>query len=165
VTESAGILLYRRVEGGVEVLIAHPGGPFWAGKDDHAWSIPKGEIGAGEEPLAAALREFEEESGCPAPDGSPRYLGTIRQRAGKIVHGFAVEGDFDPGRLASNSIEVEWPPRSGRRLAIPEIDRVLWVDPAQAADKLNSAQVAFVERLLDGLDGDEQPTTVVDHGE
>ncbi|MGA9764851.1 MAG: NUDIX domain-containing protein, partial [Rhodomicrobium sp.] len=122
---SAGILLYKCTEGGLRVLLVHPGGPFWARKDEGAWSIPKGEYEPGEEPLAAAIREFAEETGM-QPVGEFQPLGEIVQKSGKLVAAWACAGDFDPARLVSNSCEIEWPPRSGRRLSIPEADRADW---------------------------------------
>lgn len=149
---SAGLLLYRAADGdGIEVLIAHPGGPFWAAREAGAWSIPKGEIEDGEDPLAVARREFEEETGHPAPPGAHWPLGDVRLRSGKTITGWAARGDLDPSMARSNEIEVEWPPRSGRRIAVPEIDRVAWVRPDDARRRLNPAQVAFVDRLLELL--------------
>jgi len=151
---SAGILLHRRSgDGGVEVLLVHPGGPFWARRDAGAWSLPKGEHGDDEDAQASALRELEEELGeLPALDELVD-LGQVRQKSGKVVHAWAARGDFDPARLRSGAFEMEWPPRSGRRQAFPEVDRAAWFDPVQAAEKLVPAQVAFVERLLDHLGG------------
>lgn len=144
---SAGVLLYRRTESGMEVLLAHPGGPLWARRDAGAWSIPKGEYGEGEDPRAAALREFAEETGvCLSPENA-LDLGESRQKGGKVVRAFAIEGDLDPAALVSNRIEIEWPPRSGRRLTVPEIDRAAWLAPALAREKLIEAQRAFVDRL------------------
>jgi len=148
--ESAGLLLFRRSGDGFEVLLAHPGGPFWRNKDAGAWTIPKGEIGAGEDPRVAALREFEEEIGV-LPSGSMISLGAIRQKAGKVVHAWACEGDFDPGDLRSNEFETEWPPRSGRRQTFPEVDRCAWFDPATAREKINPAQVELIDRLQQAL--------------
>ncbi len=144
---SAGLLLYRRGADGVEVLIAHPGGPFWARKDDGAWSIPKGEHGADEDPWQAARREFAEELGRPAPDGPRFALGEIRQSGGKVVTAFAVQADFDPADARSNTVELEWPRGSGRVIEFPEIDRVQWVDDAVARVKLLRSQVPFLDRL------------------
>lgn len=148
---SAGLLLYRRSADGVQVLIAHPGGPIWARRDASAWSLPKGALDDGEDLLAAARREFEEETGGRAPDGDAIDLGEVRMRSGKIVHAFALEGDLDPTGLRSLRVEVEWPPRSGRTISVPEIDRVLWVGPAEARRRLNPAQALFVDRLLESL--------------
>ena len=150
--ESAGILLYRRISGALEVMLAHPGGPFWAKKDERAWSIPKGEIVAGELPLAAAMREFFEEVGV-RPQGEPLPLGTIKQAGGKIVHAWAVEQNFDPQLLRSNTFELEWPPRSGKLRSFPEVDRVAWFGLQEAETKILAAQWTFVERLLADLNG------------
>jgi predicted NUDIX family NTP pyrophosphohydrolase len=150
--ESAGILLYRLATGGPEVLLVHPGGPFWAKKDLGAWSIPKGEPDDGEELLAAALRELGEELGAP-PELAPEKLlelGSVRQRA-KVVHGWAAEADFDPGTLRSNTFRMEWPPRSGVEQEFPEVDRAEWLEPELAKQKLIPAQAAFVDRLLERL--------------
>lgn len=145
--QSAGILVYRRRDVGLEVLLVHPGGPYFRNKDEGAWSIPKGEIDEGEEPLAAAIREFAEEIG-PRPAGDFRELGNVRQRGGKTVHGWAVEGDCDPSCLPmSNTFTIEWPPRSGRYEAFPEIDRAEFFDVQTARMKINPAQVAFLDRL------------------
>lgn len=146
---SAGILLYRL--DGPRVLVVHPGGPFFKNKDAGAWTVPKGEYEPDEEPRAAALREFAEETGLSLHDRELLPLGEVRQRNGKIVTAWAVEGDFDVDSLRSNTFEIEWPPRSGRRQTFPEIDRALWCDPDTAREKLNPAQVAFINRLLDLL--------------
>jgi predicted NUDIX family NTP pyrophosphohydrolase len=148
---SAGLLLYRRVDDGVEVLVAHPGGPVWARRDSGAWSIPKGAANAGEELFDAAHREFEEETGHPAPRDGAIDLGDVRMRSGKVVHGWGVEGDLDPSQLRSMLVEVEWPPRTGRIVTVPEIDRIAWVRPVEARRRLNPAQAAFVDRLLQAL--------------
>jgi predicted NUDIX family NTP pyrophosphohydrolase len=150
---SAGILLFRRGDDrSVEVLIAHPGGPLWAAKDVGAWSIPKGEADDGEtepdELLGVARREFEEETGHASPDGRAIALGEVRLKSGKVIHGWALEGDLDPATATSTTFELEWPPRSGRRRVYPEVDRVAWVTPTEAAERLNPAQAAFIERLL-----------------
>ncbi|HSL32258.1 MAG TPA: NUDIX domain-containing protein [Candidatus Limnocylindrales bacterium] len=144
---SAGILLYRRSAGRLEVLLAHPGGPFFTRRDAGYWTIPKGEVDPGEELLAVARREFEEETGTPAPDGSPLELGSIVQKGGKVVHAWAIEGDLDPAVAVSNTFEIEWPPGSGRRREFPEIDRVAWYEPTEARRLLKSTQVPFVDRL------------------
>ena len=143
---SAGILLYRRARGAVQVLLVHPGGPFWRNKDGGAWSIPKGEYGPGEAAEAAARREFAEELGHPVV-GALTPLGAVRQGAGKEVEGFAVEGDFDVERLASNVFEIEWPPRSGRRQSFPEVDRAQWFAVAEARAKINAGQLPLLDRL------------------
>jgi predicted NUDIX family NTP pyrophosphohydrolase len=144
---SAGLLLHRTREGVLEVLLVHPGGPFWARKDAGAWSIPKGEYQDGDDPLACARREFEEELGTPPPDGDVTELGTIKQSGGKQVTAFAVEGDLDPDAIESNTFEMEWPPRSGRRQEFPEVDRAAWFGLDAAREKLNPAQCALLDRL------------------
>ena len=147
VRRSAGLLLHRLRGGELEVLLVHPGGPFWARRDAGAWSIPKGEYEPDEDPLAAARREFAEELGAPAAAGEPIDLGEIHQRAGKLVRAFALAGDFDPEAVISNTCEIEWPPRSGRRLEIPEVDRAGWFPVALARQKLIPAQAELVDRL------------------
>ena len=145
---SAGILLHRGDAGAREVLLVHPGGPFWAKRDDGAWSIPKGEYTDGEDPRAAARREFEEELGSPLPDDAElRELGEVKQKNAKVVVAWAVEGDLDATAARSNTFELEWPPRSGRRQEFPEIDRAEWFGLARAREKLLPAQVAFLDRL------------------
>jgi predicted NUDIX family NTP pyrophosphohydrolase len=144
---SAGILLHRKGNGGIEVLLVHPGGPFWARKDLGAWSIPKGELDEGEDPRVAARREFAEETGTPLPDGALTELGSVRQKSGKVVIAFAAAGDLDPATLVSNTFELEWPPRSGRMQTFPEVDRAEWFGLNAARGKLNPAQAAFVDRL------------------
>lgn len=136
---SAGILLYRRAISGIEVFLVHPGGPFWAKKDEAAWSIPKGEIDPGEDHEAAARREFTEEVGT-VPAGPLLPLGNFKQSGGKIVVVFALEGEFDPANLVSNTIEIDWPPRSGRRMTIPEVDRAEWFPLHEAATRLHLGQ-------------------------
>jgi predicted NUDIX family NTP pyrophosphohydrolase len=151
---SAGLLLYRRADDGVEVLIAHPGGPIWSHRDAGAWSLPKGATEDHEtDLLETARREFHEETGHRAPDGDVMDLGEVRMRSGKVVRAYAVEGDLDPATLRSMLVEVEWPPRSGRVIRVPEIDRVLWARPAEARRRLNPAQAAFVDRLLQAIAG------------
>jgi predicted NUDIX family NTP pyrophosphohydrolase len=150
---SAGILLYRRREQAVEVLLVHPGGPLWARRDAGAWSIPKGEYGEGEDPLAVALREFEEETGRRLPAEDLVALGEVRQRGGKVVSAWAAPGDLDPEAITSNTFTLEWPPRSGVRREFPEVDRAGWFDPATAREKLLAAQAELVDRLLAVLDG------------
>lgn len=149
---SAGLLVYRWEGDAIELLLVHPGGPFWAKKDDGAWSIPKGEVEADEDPYLVAGREFEEELGCPPPATDRIPLGSVTQRSGKVVHGWACEGDFDPAELVSNTFRAEWPPGSGRLVEFPEVDRAAWYGPAAARDKLNPAQGAFVDRLMDLLE-------------
>lgn len=143
---SAGLLLHRRRNGALEVFLAHPGGPFWQKKDLGAWTIPKGEYGPDEEPLAAAKREFEEETGFKI-EGKFVYLGTVTQGSGKIVSAWAVEGDLDPARLVSNFCQVEWPPRSRRMIEVPEVDRGAWFALDAARDKIFTAQAPFLDRL------------------
>ncbi len=144
---SAGLLLYRTRDGTREVLLAHPGGPYWARRDDGAWSIPKGEVDDGEEPYAAARREFAEELGSPPPEGVPLALGEVRLKSRKRIVAWALEGDFDPDGLVSNSFQVEWPPRSGRIGAYPEVDRAAWFDLATARVKLNEGQRPLLDAL------------------
>lgn len=143
---SAGILLYRLYEGVPQVLLAHPGGPFWRRRDEGAWMLPKGELQPGEEAEAAARREFEEELGLPAT-GPLHGLGRLRQRGGKWVEAFALEGRFDPAALRSNVFELEWPPHSGRRASFPEIDRVEWFALPQARVKILPSQASLLDRL------------------
>jgi len=143
---SAGLLIFRRGTVGLQVFLVHPGGPFWARKDEGAWSIPKGELAAGEEPLAAARREFEEETGCRAA-GPFIPLTPITQRGGKVVHAWAVEGDCDPEQLRSNVFSLEWPPKSGKSQQFPEVDRAEWFSVPVALQKINPAQRAFVTEL------------------
>jgi len=147
---SAGILLYRLAETGLELLLVHPGGPFWARKDLGAWSIPKGEYSEGEDALAAARREFEEETGAHA-DGAFLPLGELVQGGGKIVTAFALAGDFDPGALKSNTFALEWPPRSGRTASFPEVDRAQWFSPSEAEAKILKGQRALIARLLKAI--------------
>lgn len=146
-SRSAGILLYRHREGEPEVLIVHPGGPFWARKDAGAWSIPKGEHDDGEDPQACALREFEEETGTRLAPDQLADLGTVRQKSGKQVAAWAVEGDLDADSIVSNTFEMEWPPRSGRRQKFSEVDRAGWFALEEAREKLNPAQAAFLDRV------------------
>jgi predicted NUDIX family NTP pyrophosphohydrolase len=150
---SAGILLHRAGIGGREVLLVHPGGPFWARKDVGAWSIPKGELDGDEDPRACARREFAEETGAVLPEGALDELGAVKLKSGKVVVAFAAEGDLDPETLVSNTFELEWPPRSGRVQTFPEVDRAGWFDLATAREKLNPAQAAFVDRLEERLAG------------
>lgn len=150
---SAGILLYRRTTGGLETLLAHPGGPFFAKRDAGAWSIPKGEPGDDEPFLDVAQREFAEETGHPMPDGPLLELGSIVQKGGKVVHAWAVEGDLDPAVARSNTFEMEWPPKSGRLVAFPEIDRVAWFDPAEARTRIKPSQIPLLDRLEAALEG------------
>jgi len=148
---SAGILMYRVHEGVAQVLLAHPGGPFWRRRDDGAWMLPKGELLPGEKAETAARREFGEELGAPAV-GPLHPLGRLQQRGGKWVEAFALEGDFDPTALRSNVFELEWPPHSGRRATFPEIDRVVWFTLAQARGKILASQAELLGRLEAGLE-------------
>jgi predicted NUDIX family NTP pyrophosphohydrolase len=150
---SAGILLYRRRVEAVEVLLAHPGGPFWANRDEGAWSLPKGEVVDGEDNLAVARREFEEEVGVVVRCEDARSLGSVTQKSGKVVFGWACEGDVDPAIQRSNTFSMEWPPRSGSTRDFPEVDRVEWFPPEIARRKLNPAQAVFVDRLVEVLAG------------
>ncbi|HEX2370244.1 MAG TPA: NUDIX domain-containing protein [Acidimicrobiia bacterium] len=145
---SSGLLVYRVGSGEVEVLLAHPGGPFWQKRDEGAWSVVKGEIADGEDPLSAARREFEEETGLTPPSGPATPLGSITQKAGKVVEVWAVEGVVDPDSVVPGTFRMEWPPRSGRFADFPEVDRVAWFDPNSARNKLNPAQVELLDRLL-----------------
>lgn len=146
---SAGLLLHRIVGDSIEVLIGHPGGPFWVRKDDGAWSIPKGEYGSDEDPWQAARREFAEELGNPAPDGPRTELGTVKQPGGKILTVFAVAADFDVALMMSNTFSMEWPRGSGRLREFPELDRVAWLPLEQARIKLLAGQRVFLDRLAD----------------
>jgi predicted NUDIX family NTP pyrophosphohydrolase len=152
---SAGILMYRATRQSLEVLLVHPGGPFWRNRDDGAWSIPKGEIDAGEDPEAVAKREFMEELGS-APVGALQPLGEIRQRSGKHVHAFAVRGDLDVETVASNTFEIEWPPKSGRTQTFPEVDRAGWFTLSAARAKILEGQRPLLDRLEE-LVGDDIP--------
>ena len=148
---SAGILLYRRREAGPEVLLVHPGGPFWAKKDAGAWSIPKGEYAAGDDALSAAKREFEEETGASlsaVSHGDFLALIPIKQAGGKIVSAWSVEGDFDPTLLRSNVFEMEWPPKSGKKKEFPEVDRAAWFSPEDAHRKLLASQAPLLNEFL-----------------
>jgi predicted NUDIX family NTP pyrophosphohydrolase len=149
---SAGILLYRRRGGALEVFLVHPGGPFWAKKDEGAWSVPKGLVSAGEEELACARREFTEETGFdPGRSGREKDLGTYRQPSGKHVHVWALEGDCDPTQLRSNTFELEWPPRSGQKKQFPEVDRGGWFDRAAALIKVTKGQREILEKFFADL--------------
>ncbi|NPU65361.1 NUDIX domain-containing protein [Bradyrhizobium sp. 83012] len=145
---SAGVLAFRRTARGLEVLLVHPGGPFWRNKDLGAWSIPKGEFGPGEQAEAVARREFAEELGT-ALTIPLQPLGEVRQRGGKIVEAFAAETDLDADAIASNEFELEWPPRSGRMQRFPEVDRAAWFDLAEARTRINSAQIPLLDRLAE----------------
>ena len=145
---SAGILLHRERDGAREVLLVHPGGPFWARKDAGAWSIPKGEYEEGDDPRACALREFEEELGSPLPAGTElTELGSVRQSGGKVITAYAAPGDLDADAITSNTFTIEWPPRSGRSQEFPEVDRAGWFSLDEAREKINQAQAEFLVRL------------------
>jgi predicted NUDIX family NTP pyrophosphohydrolase len=147
---SSGILIYRFSGGEPEVLLVHPGGPFWAKKDAGAWSVPKGEVNEGEDLLDAARRELEEETGA-RPDGPFRPLGSVRQKGGKVVHAWAVEGDLDVSRVRSNTYSMEWPPRSGKIREFPEVDQVGWFGLVEARVKILPSQAPLLERLVELL--------------
>jgi predicted NUDIX family NTP pyrophosphohydrolase len=149
---SAGLLLYRSNGGALEVFLAHPGGPFWRDRDAGAWTIPKGIVNPGEELLAAACREFEEETGI-RPSEPYLPLGSVRQKAGKLVHAWAWHGDADPARVTSNSTSTQWPPGSGRWITYPEVDRCAWFSADEARLRMNPAQSALVDRLEEALRG------------
>jgi predicted NUDIX family NTP pyrophosphohydrolase len=157
---SAGILLWRKREGRLEVLLAHQGGPYWVKKDLGHWTIPKGQVEPGEELEAVARREFEEETGHVSPDQPLIELGEITQKSGKLVLGWAVEGDLDPSTAVSNTYEVEWPPHSGVIQSYPEIDRVEWFELDEARQRLKAAQVPFLDRLEAALAADPRPGSV-----
>jgi predicted NUDIX family NTP pyrophosphohydrolase len=144
---SSGILLHRGAGPALEVLLVHPGGPFWAKKDLGAWSIPKGEHETEEEAMAAALREFEEETGSAPSPGELTDLGSVRQKSGKVVQAWALEGDLDADAIRSNTFTMEWPPRSGRQAEFPEVDRAAWFSLAEARERIIPAQAAFLDRL------------------
>lgn len=146
---SAGLVMVRRAGSAIELLLVHPGGPFFRNKDDGAWTIPKGLVNPGEDLLAAARREFEEETGVLVRTETFAPLGHVRQKGGKIVHAWAFAGDCDPAAIRSNTYELEWPPRSGRRKAFPEVDRGAFFDPDTARRKLLPAQSPFVDRALE----------------
>ena len=150
-TTSAGLVVFRVRDGRLQILLGHMGGPYWAPRDDGAWSIPKGELSEDEDALAGALREYAEELGHAPPDGPVIELGEVRQRAGKRLVAFAVEGDFDPAQLDAGTFELEWPPRSGRRQAFPEIDRVAWFDLPTAGRKVVKGQDVLLERLTERI--------------
>ncbi len=152
---SAGVLLFRHDGAGPQVLLVHPGGPYWARRDRGAWSIPKGEIEDGEEPRECALRELAEELGPAArlDPGQLVELGSVRQRGGKAVEAWASEGEFDPAALSSATFAMEWPPRSGEEREFPEVDRAEWFDPPEARRRILPAQEPFLDRLLEHLDG------------
>lgn len=149
-TRSAGIVLVRLGEASREVLLVHPGGPFWARKDAGAWSIPKGVLEAGEDALTCARREFTEETGAPSPEGPFRDLGEVKLKSGKVIRAFATEGNFEVASLRSNELELEYPVRSGKVIRFPEVDRAVWASLEQARVLLNPAQVPLIERALAG---------------
>lgn len=149
---SAGLLVHRRRDDVLEVLLVHPGGPVWARRDRGAWSIPKGEYSGEEEPLTAARREFAEELGVDPPPGPVADLGEVRQKSGKRVRAWALAGDLDTERVHSNTFEMEWPPRSGRRQSFPEVDRAQWFSLDEARERINPAQAAFLDRLADAAE-------------
>lgn len=148
---SAGILLYRKVQSFFEVMLVHPGGPFWAKKDAGSWSIPKGEFEEGEEPIVAARREFEEEIGAPPPDGEYLSLGEAKQSSGKVVHAFAREADFNLEHFRSNMFMMEWPPKSGKQQEFPENDKAAWMRLSMAKKRLVKGQVPLLETLAEEL--------------
>ena len=145
--QSAGLLMFRETAGALEVLLVHPGGPFWARRDEGAWSIPKGELEGSEDPLDAARREFEEETGTPAAQGECIALDPVRQPSGKIVHAFALRGDFEVSALKSNRFSLEWPPKSGQRQEFPEVDRAEWLSIEAAKRKIIKGQLPFITQL------------------
>ena len=145
---SAGLLVYRVAEAGLEVLLVHPGGPFWAKKDAGAWFIPKGEIEPGEDALVAARREFHEELGLEAPPEEPLELGSVKNKSGKLISAWAVPGSLDVSRVQSNTFEMEWPPRSGKKRAFPEVDRARYYTLAEARAAMHPAELPLVERLV-----------------
>jgi len=153
---SAGILLYRKTENGLEVFLVHPGGPFFARKDNGAWSVPKGETDGDEDFLATAKHEFNEETGFAIPSGTFLPLGSVEQKGGKIVHAWAIEGDCDPTKLVSNTFSIEWPPHSGKQQSFPEVDHGDFFPMDTARQKINPAQIPFLERLETTLASQEE---------
>lgn len=156
--QSAGLLVYRTKNNAVEVLLVHPGGPYWAKKDEHAWSIPKGEFDEEEDPLTAAKREFREEIGKAAPDGNMQELGLVKT-SGKTVSAWMVPGDLDVQGIQSNSFEMEWPPHSGEKQSFPEVDKAAWFNLVTAKIKIHKGQIVFIERLADLLHVSVQETS------
>lgn len=151
IKQSAGILVYRKRHDTVEVLLVHPGGPYWAKHDKGVWSIPKGEHEADEDMFAAAKREYQEEIGSPAPEGDYMELGETKLKSGKVITAWAVEGNVDPNTIKSNTISIEWPPKSGEKQDFPEVDRAEWLSLETAVIKIHPAQVVYIERLADLL--------------
>ena len=149
--QSAGILLYKTSMGGLEVLLVHPGGPFWAKKDIGCWSIPKGEFTDEEDPQSAAKREFQEELGVPVPEGDLLDLGSAKQASGKVVYAWAIEADLDAKHVKSNTFEMEWPPKSGRMESFPEVNKAAWLQPGEARLKIVKGQVPLLEKLVELL--------------
>lgn len=147
---SAGLLLYKREQSELQVLLVHPGGPFFRNKDAGAWTIPKGEVQPGEDLLTTARREFAEEIGM-NPSGDCLLLTPIKQKGGKVVHAWAIEGDFNPSELRSNTFQLEWPPKSGKLVEFPEVDRAAWFTASAAKEKINAAQLRFIEELAEKL--------------
>jgi len=147
---SAGIVLYRRINKKIEIFLVHPGGPFWKAKDNGAWSIPKGEFTEDEDPLTVAKREFNEETGQTV-DGNFEQLTPVKQKGGKIVHAWAVEGDADSDNIVSNTFQQEWPYKSGKWITIPEVDKAAWFSAEEAKEKINPAQTAFIDELLERI--------------
>ncbi len=156
---SAGVLLYKQTTQGMQVFIGHPGGPYWAKKDNGAWSIPKGEFEEGEDAFEAAKREFKEEVGGDVPAGEPIELGDFKVTSGKIVTAWALEADFDPEKVSSNLFEIEWPPKSGQKQEFPEIDKAGWFTLSKATIKLVKGQVQIIEKLAEllGVSLQEEP--------
>ncbi|MDX1384531.1 MAG: NUDIX domain-containing protein [Thermoanaerobaculia bacterium] len=161
---SAGVLLYRLAGGALEVLLVHPGGPYFRNKDHGSWSLPKGLIGDGEDALAAARRELTEETGATAPEGPVLELGEVVQKGGKRVTGFAIEGDWDPDELVSQPFEIEWPPRSGRRAEFPEVDRAAWFGLDEAAERILPEQAQLLVRLAEIIVADASRRRASDDG-
>ncbi|HTC85153.1 MAG TPA: NUDIX domain-containing protein [Candidatus Acidoferrum sp.] len=162
---SAGIVLFRRIDGPLEVLLAHPGGPFFVRKDEGHWTIPKGEVDDGEVDddaglLVVARREFAEETGHPAPAGDGLNLGSVVQKGGKVVHAWAFEGELDPTTAKSNTFEIAWPPGSGRRTIFPEIDRVAWFEPVEARRRIKPSQIPLLDRLEELLRSGDVASTL-----
>jgi predicted NUDIX family NTP pyrophosphohydrolase len=160
--QSAGLLIYRTKNKQVEVLLVHPGGPFWAKKDQGAWSIPKGEFEEGEEPLLAAKREFKEELGIAVPEGTYFELGSAKQSGGKVVYAWAIEADVDTKQVKSNTFEMEWPPRSGKKQEFPEVDKARWFALGVARQKLGKGQMPLLERLITELGIDETALAIIE---